>query len=90
MRPDDTPVAWRCEGCGKWSHAKRRPVTHRRFVKHDTDYGEYVEEKLCGPFARYVLALDDPSPPAPSPRIGEIVSKVEFEEDPNAGIEVPF
>lgn len=23
---------WRCVGCGKWSHAQRRPQRHRRFA----------------------------------------------------------
>lgn len=23
---------WRCTGCGKWSHARRRPTSHRRWV----------------------------------------------------------
>jgi len=59
-------VLWRCEACGKWSHAKRRPRSHERFVKaadltpsdllvredHSTDEfdGGWVQ---CGPFARW-------------------------------------
>jgi hypothetical protein len=26
---------WRCTVCEKWSHAKRRPSRHRRFIAHD-------------------------------------------------------
>lgn len=28
-----TDVMWRCVGCGKWSHALRRPARHERFLK---------------------------------------------------------
>jgi hypothetical protein len=38
-----------------------------------------TETRWCGPFERYVAALDDPAPPAPSARIGEFV------EDPHEG-----
>jgi hypothetical protein len=31
-------VLWRCEVCGKWSHAKRRPRDHRRFIV-DLEWG---------------------------------------------------
>jgi hypothetical protein len=31
VRRDRTKL-WRCEVCGKWSHAKRRPRRHRRFI----------------------------------------------------------
>lgn len=49
---------WRCTQCGKWSHAKRKPKTHRRWVDEEpedestvTDYddgfvppdGDYAE-----------------------------------------------
>lgn len=88
-RPDDHEL-WRCEKCGKWSHAKRRPSHHRRFEKFDTDYGERVEERLCGPFTRYTARRDDPTPPTPSPRIGELLRDEEVHDDPNAGIEVPW
>lgn len=25
-------ILYRCADCGKWSHAKRRPTHHRRFI----------------------------------------------------------
>jgi len=40
-------VMWRCDGCGKWSHAKRRPKHHQRWDDAEGDLGE------CGPFIRY-------------------------------------
>lgn len=36
-----TTRVWRCAGCGKWSHAVRRPKTHERFIPQE-DGGEYV------------------------------------------------
>jgi hypothetical protein len=30
-----TEVLWRCHACGKWSHAKRRPSMHERYIKLD-------------------------------------------------------
>lgn len=27
-----TVILWRCATCGKWSHAKRRPRHHQRFI----------------------------------------------------------
>lgn len=24
---------WRCQGCGKWSHAKKQPKKHQRWVR---------------------------------------------------------
>lgn len=76
---------FRCAGCGKWSHAKRRPVAHQRV--HELD-DETDEMRWCGPFVRYVATLDDPSPPVPSDRIGEALPDTErfTGEDPNAGI----
>jgi hypothetical protein len=59
-------IMYRCSTCGKWSHAQRRPKSHRRFVR-DEGQGEpsgaveYVEGEplvddpggwmvVCGPF----------------------------------------
>jgi hypothetical protein len=45
---------WRCTGCGKWSHAKRRPKLHQRGVHTgDTDYGEQWSTVDCGPFVEF-------------------------------------
>ena len=56
---------WRCAQCGKWSHAKRMPKTHRRWVDEEpedestvTNYepgDEWAErwEVACGPFTHY-------------------------------------
>lgn len=47
---------YRCMKCGKWSHAKKRPTSHRRWVREgDPDYREALNENtLYGPY------LDDP------------------------------
>lgn len=29
-------ILWRCSGCGKWSHAVRRPKHHARFLRGAT------------------------------------------------------
>lgn len=34
-----TLTLWRCSECGKWSHAKRRPNTHERFIGDGSDPG---------------------------------------------------
>jgi len=26
---------YRCTGCGKWSHAKKKPTKHERFIRED-------------------------------------------------------
>ncbi|MFY1595448.1 hypothetical protein [Micromonospora sp. WMMD737] len=60
---------WRCTGCGKWSHAKRCPKQHRRWVVTGTetvtemeswDTGAFVEVEIptgefqpCGPFEQW-------------------------------------
>lgn len=46
---DDSVRLWRCDGCGKWSHAKRRPRHHERFVPaaalpDDAKAGDVVEQ----------------------------------------------
>jgi hypothetical protein len=44
---------WRCEQCGKWSHAKRRPLRHKVWHQHDAAErwrGWFV---YCGPFRRW-------------------------------------
>ncbi|PZG12945.1 hypothetical protein C1I95_24690 [Micromonospora craterilacus] len=66
-----TPTAetlWRCTACGKWSHAKRRPKQHKRYVVTGTktvpyqeaETGAWVDEEVpdgdfqpCGPFVRW-------------------------------------
>lgn len=80
---------WRCKVCGKWSHAERRPRAHQRVIPGSecpatvqpdccgpgSGCGGATPPEVvwCGPFERFVAALDDPSPPAPSARIGEPV-----------------
>ncbi|MBM0275348.1 hypothetical protein [Micromonospora tarensis] len=71
---------WRCTKCGKWSHAKRKPKQHQRFVATgrtvvgwagEPVYGPDGEFQACGPFAEWVAAptrgpLSVPEPtPAP-------------------------
>lgn len=34
-RTDVVTDLWRCSECGKWSHAKRRPRRHERFIHID-------------------------------------------------------
>lgn len=29
----DTVEIYRCQGCGKWSHAKKQPKKHQRWVR---------------------------------------------------------
>lgn len=29
----ETVTVWRCSTCGKWSHAKRRPSSHKRLIR---------------------------------------------------------
>lgn len=61
---DERFTLWRCATCRKWSHAKRQPATHYRWVRpgepeyrpelDDTNpnepEGHYV---ICGPFERW-------------------------------------
>jgi hypothetical protein len=64
-----TERLWRCEACGKWSHAKRRPKSHRvetaewrEWIAHREEdnpwshigMGEEPEQfRACGPFAEW-------------------------------------
>lgn len=41
-----------------------------------------VEVVWCGPFERYVATIDDPTPPPPSTRIGELVEQHHEGPDP--------
>lgn len=77
---------WRCAGCGKWSHAMRRPILHQRVEPLDDEADRLV---WCGPFERFVATADDPEPPSPSGRVGDVVPGSErfTGPDPNAGIE---
>lgn len=37
---------WRCENCGKWSHAQRQPKRHQRFISAaDMAEDQYVDAK---------------------------------------------
>ena len=47
---------WRCVACGKWSHAKRMPRSHKRYVGGGS-YGEGEAQFVdCGPFQSYVAS----------------------------------
>jgi hypothetical protein len=78
---------WRCTGCGRWSHAERRPDAHQRTERDEEKGVSYAV--WCGPFERFVAIINDPKPPpTQSPRIGQRVPDSErfIGEDPNAGI----
>jgi hypothetical protein len=82
-------MLWRCEGCGKWSTAKRRPLRHLRIVHiADGDYDRITEEQVCGPFRRFVATPTDDVGPA-LPEHGRVTDR-KFYDDPNVGIEAPF
>ncbi|HWT25848.1 MAG TPA: hypothetical protein VN213_20250 [Solirubrobacteraceae bacterium] len=94
MPSAETIHVWICRHCGKRSYAKRDPIAHERRVYSDTDYGRRADFVWCGPFDRYVAALDTEKPQRDAskmPHLGQPSRPpVEHEEDPNAGIEVPF
>jgi hypothetical protein len=82
-------TSWRCR-CGKWSHARRRPSPHLR-AEPLLDGRERVgtQKVRCGPFIRWVAAVDAADVTRPTPaNIGEIVREYVWENDPNDGIEV--
>lgn len=71
--PLDAVTLWRCTACGKWSHAKRRPKRHQRYVVTGTTTVEYQEAETgawlddevpdgdfvpCGPFAAWTATPD--------------------------------
>jgi hypothetical protein len=39
----ETIRLWRCTRCGKWSHAKRQPKQHRRFMRAEPDDCSVIE-----------------------------------------------
>jgi hypothetical protein len=41
--PPPSVEMWRCRECGKWSHAKRRPLRHKRFAG---DLYDVTDERL--------------------------------------------
>jgi hypothetical protein len=64
----DTVTMWRCATCGKWSHAKRKPYRHRRYVvtgtktvaEQEWDTGAWYDAEVpdgdfqpCGPFEQW-------------------------------------
>jgi hypothetical protein len=83
-----------CRGCGKRSYAKRDPIAHERREYTDTDYGRRCEFIWCGPFDRYVATLDASKPQRDASAMTHLGTSSrpaeEYQEDPNAGIEVPF
>jgi hypothetical protein len=62
-------LIYRCERCGKWSHAQRKPRHHKRFSSEPADDDVILDEiegyepetgaysprfyVACGPFAIY-------------------------------------
>lgn len=85
---------WICRDCGKRSYAKRDPIAHERAIRTDTDYGTRRDYVWCGPFDRYIAALDDSRPQRDASKMLHLGSPSrpaeEYEDDPNAGIEAPF
>lgn len=55
---------WICRCCGKRSYAKRDPIAHERRerVYSPERRGEVRQYVWCGPFDRYVCALDTDKP----------------------------
>jgi hypothetical protein len=49
---------WRCSGCGKWSHAKRRPRYHHRFIVNDEEADVATTARVAG---LAVVATVEPS-----------------------------
>jgi len=54
---------WRCRTCGKWSHARRKPRKHQRWVRDEErpifdafgETGQFDGDFVdCGPFDPYV------------------------------------
>lgn len=73
-------ILWRCRECGKWSHAKRDPIRHKRW-HHEADgmppVGWFV---WCGPFDQWAAhRMGATVYRAALPEAGEPVSK--FEEE---------
>lgn len=64
----ETVTIWRCRECGKWSHAKRDPIAHGRYVDTLDDDGCKVGRHTvwCGPFDRLTAQLDDTKPQRPT------------------------
>lgn len=52
----DIVMLWRCTKCAKWSHAMKKPSTHKRgIVTNDgSPYGPDIAMVPCGPFERWV------------------------------------
>lgn len=73
-------TVWRCRECGKWSHAKRDPIRHKRWHQHgekDPDLGTEGWFIWCGPFDRWTAQHDDPKPRGYVFGVGEPVSYAE-------------
>lgn len=59
----DQALLWRCVKCGKWSHAQKKPQSHKRYTEHPKpdetivsydhfgDGGSFVS---CGPFEPWI------------------------------------
>jgi len=68
----ESETIYRCEKCGKWSHAKRKPKWHQRFVYDEPEnlediiseedpFGEEISSGWfvkCGPFSTWYAAKE--------------------------------
>jgi hypothetical protein len=80
-----TEEFWRCERCGKWSHAKRRPLRHKVWHQHDEEErwrGWFV---WCGPFRRWEAAPTDDVGAVEYVAVGQVVSETEQQIAMSAG-----
>lgn len=53
---------WRCAECGKWSHAKRDPKSHERFVQARFSEPDPPEDKIIRVVEDIQIAVDDFDP----------------------------
>jgi hypothetical protein len=50
---------WRCAECGKWSHAKRDPKRHERFVQQRIAEPDPPEDKIVRVVMDQQTAVDE-------------------------------
>ena len=51
--PTTAVPLWRCTTCGKWSHAKRRPNRHQRWVTTGTTTAAWAGDPFAGPAGEF-------------------------------------
>jgi hypothetical protein len=76
---EQTAVLWRCRECGKWSHAKRDPIAHKRWHHVEGEPAWRGWFVWCGPFDRWEARHSDPNSRPKLPHLGEPVSPMERE-----------